>query len=83
MQTITIKELSELCKERLKDAEILIKAQRYDGAYYLCGYVIELALKKRICKTLNWDGFSRPCDRLRFLTNLFKLLIYPLITILG
>ncbi|WP_068466692.1 hypothetical protein [Candidatus Protochlamydia phocaeensis] len=54
---ITIKELNELIKDRLKDAEILMKAKRYDGAYYLCGYAIELALKRRICKALNWDGF--------------------------
>ena len=28
-----------------------------DGAGYLCGYAVELALKARICKTLNWIGF--------------------------
>ena len=28
-----------------------------DGAGYLCGYAVELALKARICKTLNWPGF--------------------------
>lgn len=30
---------------------------RYDGAAYLCGYAIELALKARICRTLRWAGF--------------------------
>lgn len=52
---ISIKELKSLCQDRVNDAEALIKAKRYDGAYYLCGYAIELALKKRICKTLRWD----------------------------
>lgn len=27
------------------------------GAIYLGGYVVELALKKRICVVLNWKGF--------------------------
>jgi HEPN domain-containing protein len=35
---------------RLKDAEALLKSKRYDGAYYLTGYVIECALKACICK---------------------------------
>ncbi len=30
---------------------------RYDGAIYLCGYGIELALKTRICQTLKWPGY--------------------------
>jgi len=54
---IKINELTKLYKDRLKDAEILMNAKRYDGAYYLCGYAIELALKRRICKSLNWDGY--------------------------
>src|SRR5258708_3391933 len=53
---ISIKELDNLCKDRVKDAEALIKERRYDGAYYLCGYAIELGLKKRICKTLRWKN---------------------------
>src|SRR5436305_1863302 len=30
-----------------------------DGAAYLCGYAVELALKARICITLNWEGFPQ------------------------
>lgn len=50
-------ELNKLAKARLKDAKVLFDAKRYDGAVYICGYVIELSLKLRICKTLNWEGF--------------------------
>lgn len=50
-------ELRKLAKARLKDSKILCSAKRYDGAVYICGYVIELGLKLRICKTLKWDGF--------------------------
>lgn len=50
-------ELLSIAKERLKDAETLLNAERYDGAVYLCGYSIEIALKHKICLTLNWTGF--------------------------
>ncbi|MBI4312373.1 MAG: hypothetical protein HY681_11420, partial [Chloroflexi bacterium] len=30
---------------------------RSDGAVYLCGYAVEMALKARICRTLRWEGF--------------------------
>lgn len=39
------------------DSEVLFRARRYDGAIYLCGYAVEIALKERICKTLCWDGY--------------------------
>ena len=51
---ISLNELRNLSKDRVKDAEALIQAKRYDGAYYLCGYAIEMGLKRRICKTLRW-----------------------------
>jgi hypothetical protein len=48
----THKELKALAKVRLKEADILLTAGYYDGAAYLCGYVVEMALKARICKHL-------------------------------
>jgi hypothetical protein len=56
---ISLKELENLCKDRIKEAEALVKARLYDGAYYLCGYAVEVALKKRICKTLRWNGYPK------------------------
>ena len=50
-------ELKRIAKERLADAEILFNAGRLDGATYLCGYVVEIVLKLRICRTLRWKGF--------------------------
>jgi len=41
----------------LEESKLLFKAHRYDGAAYLCGYAVELALKARICATLKWSGF--------------------------
>jgi len=54
---INISELEEIAKARIKDADALLRARRYDGAIYLCGYAIEIALKARICKTLGWLGY--------------------------
>jgi hypothetical protein len=48
----TAQELKELAFLRMKEAETLFDAGLYDGAAYLCGYVVELALKARICKHL-------------------------------
>lgn len=50
-------ELKKIARARLKDANILMASRRYDGAIYLCGYAIELALKARICRTLKWQGY--------------------------
>ena len=54
---ISIRELKKIASARLKDAEILFQGKRYDGAVYLCGYAVELILKAKICKTLNWTDF--------------------------
>lgn len=54
---ISTADLMTTARERLTDAETLLSAQRYDGAVYLCGYSIEIALKHKICQTLNWSGF--------------------------
>lgn len=50
-------ELKQIARARLKDSEVLLGAQRYDGASYLCGYAVEIALKAKICETLKWKGF--------------------------
>jgi len=48
----TREELRELARLRLREAEALFEAGLYDGCVYLCGYVVELALKACICRTL-------------------------------
>ncbi len=45
---------------RLKDAEILVKNKRYDGAYYLAGYVVEYSLKAVIAKLIPLKVFGFP-----------------------
>ncbi len=57
--SIPTEDLREISKARLRDAQVLLRAGRYDGAFYLCGYSVELALKARICRTLRWVGFPQ------------------------
>jgi HEPN domain-containing protein len=54
---ISLQELEDLCADRMEDAKTLFRSKRYDGAFYLCGYVVEMGLKRRICIALNWQGY--------------------------
>ena len=54
---LTVAELRAISASRLEEAQTLLDAGHYDGVVYLCGYAVELALKARICETLNWVGF--------------------------
>jgi HEPN domain-containing protein len=54
---ITHKELRKTALERLNDAEALLTANRFDGAMYICGYAVEIALKAKICTTSSWIDF--------------------------
>lgn len=67
---ISLKELQTLCKDRIREAEALVDTKLYDGAYYLCGYAVEIGLKKRICKTLRWNvGYPTTEAEFRHLTS--------------
>ncbi len=57
MENLTPNQLEKLSRERLTDAEALFAAKRFEGAFYVCGYAIELGLKYRICKILDWDEY--------------------------
>lgn len=46
------KRLQNLAKTRLEDAKALLGKKRWSGSYYLCGYVIECALKSCILRYL-------------------------------
>lgn len=53
----TYDELKDLADLRLREAEALYAAGLFDGAKYLSGYVVELALKARICRLLDQDEY--------------------------
>ncbi|MDD5271789.1 MAG: hypothetical protein PHU14_03630 [Methylovulum sp.] len=45
-------QIKKLAWERFDEAEILADNEKYDGAFYLLGYSIELMLKAKICEHL-------------------------------
>ena len=56
-------EMTKIARARLEDAEALTRSQRSDGAIYLCGYAVEIALTATICETLHWSGYpSTPSE---------------------
>ncbi len=54
---LTRAELQDLASLRLEEAEALFSAGKFDGCVYLCGYVVELALKAIVCRTLAVDEY--------------------------
>ncbi|HNT26616.1 MAG TPA: HEPN domain-containing protein [bacterium] len=61
----TQSDLRKLARLRLREAQALFDKKLYDGCEYLAGYVIELALKARICKTLNTNDYPDTGERSR------------------
>ena len=50
-------DFQQLAEDHLRHAKALLDAQLYSGAYYICGYVVECALKACICKKTNQFDF--------------------------
>jgi len=46
-------QLQQLAEERVRDAEALLKAGQWSGAYYLAGFAVEFGLKACIAKLTN------------------------------
>lgn len=51
------KNLHELSRLRIREAKALLEKEFYDGAYYLCGYSVECALKACIAKNTKQYDF--------------------------
>jgi hypothetical protein len=54
-------QLGQLAKSRLAEAQVLHENGHWDGAAYLCGYSVELALKCVILQDRLW-GFPEDSD---------------------
>src|SRR5262245_46601243 len=50
-------DLRRLVWIRLREARVLLEAKCFDGAYYLCGYALECALKACIAKATRRSEF--------------------------
>ncbi len=70
-------EFQELAERRLVEAKALLDLGMWDGAYYLAGYAVELALKACIIKTLmETDAFpDKEFSRNCYTHSLDKLIV--------
>lgn len=68
-------ELRKIARTRLLEVKALNNAGFYDAARYMAGYVIETALKARICKILNSDYPDTGAVSKSFLTHNFDILV--------
>jgi HEPN domain-containing protein len=69
-------EIEKIVQARLEDARVLYESERYDGSVYLCGYAIELGLKARICRTLQWDEYPTNDKYRTFKTHDLDILLH-------
>jgi HEPN domain-containing protein len=67
------KQLQELARLRLREAEALYKARLYDGSVYLAGYAVELGLKARICRILGLKEYPLELGQTFKVHNLAQL----------
>ena len=81
MQIVTVQDLATLAQDRLEDAKILYSAGRFWGAVHICGYAVELGLKKRICNILDRNEYpairdlkTHKLDTLLIFSGLEKLI---------
>jgi hypothetical protein len=69
-------DFQQLAELHLEHARALLDVQLYSGAYYMCGYVIECALKACICKQTNqYDFYSYPKEAQQAWSHNFANLI--------
>ncbi|MEO7175421.1 MAG: hypothetical protein ABIV51_06160 [Saprospiraceae bacterium] len=66
-------EIRILAAKRLEEAEILLNNGKFEGAFYLAGYSIELTLKAKICEHLDVPNLFASSEQGKpFLANLRK-----------
>lgn len=69
-------DLENLAQIRLEEAKTLLDNKHYSGAYYLCGYVVECALKACIAKNTQQYDFPDPnITKSNWTHNLAALLV--------
>ncbi len=74
---IALIDFEQMARDKLVDADCLFKGNRFDGAVYLAGYALEIALKVRLCKNNGLLSFPEKKDECSSLTN--KWFIHSLV----
>ncbi len=72
---LTADTLQRLAQARFDDAKALFESKRFDGAAYMCGYTVELALKACVCKNLNLAEYPLSSLKGAFKTHDFDELL--------
>jgi HEPN domain-containing protein len=68
-------DFQKLAEVRIAEAEVLLKAKKFDGAYYLAGYAVECALKACVAKrTRRYDYPDREMVNKCYTHSLERLL---------
>jgi len=68
-------QLQNLAEDRVCDAESLLSAGRWSGAYYLAGYAIECGLKACIAKLTNEHDFPNKALAMQSYTHKIETLV--------
>lgn len=68
-------DLQQLAVERLRDADVLLNAGQWSGAYYLAGYAIECALKACIARLTGLHDFPEKDRVLKSFSHDFENLL--------
>jgi hypothetical protein len=76
---IDYENLKALAIARLDEGKCLLANGFHDGAVYLFGYVVELALKARVCKVLNLTQYPDSGK----LKQLFSTHVFDVLVVLG
>jgi len=54
----------------------LFAKNRFDGAVYICGYAVEVILKRKICQRLNWAEYPISDSYKSFKTHNLDVLLH-------
>jgi hypothetical protein len=66
---IDLRVLKYLASQKRKDAEVLFRLKRNNGAIYLMGYALEFSFKRKVCQTLGFNnGFPESSSELNLYT---------------
>lgn len=68
-------DLQRLSRMRQLEAQVLLNAGHFAGAYYLLGYAVECALKARLCKKVKHHDFPDRDLALKSFTHDLQALI--------
>lgn len=90
---ISLTDFEKVANARFEDAVTLAMYDRYDGAIYLCGFAVEIALKIRITKehqrtlfpekSYEFKNFNIPGIKTHSLVKLRDLLSEPMLSSLS